>query len=172
MASNKMQRFGIFLFLIVIATSYFYSLNQSRPDAPSNLVYKTIDGRSLTLEQLHGKIVLVDFWSTTCKSCIQETPDLIALYKEFSPKGFEIISVAMSYDRPDMILKAAADLKIPYSIALDLDGKIAQAYGNISVTPTHFLIGPDGKILDEIVGTLDHTEFRDKIKTMLHKNMI
>ena len=172
MANKRMQHFGIFLLLIVVAISYFYNQNQNRPDVPADLVYKTIDGRSITLEQLRGKTVLVDFWSTSCKSCIKEMPDLIALHKEFSSKGLEIIGVAMPYDRPDMVLKAAEDLQIPYPVALDIDGEIIRAYGNVSVTPTHFLIAPDGKILDKIVGKIDMVKFRDRIKTMLHKNMI
>ncbi len=172
MANKRMQHFGIFLLLIVVAISFFYSQNQNRPDVPADLVYKTIDGRSITLEQLRGKTILVDFWSTSCKSCIKEMPDLIALHNEFSAKGFEIIGVAMPYDRPDMVLKAAEDLQIPYPVALDIDGEIIRAYGNVSVTPTHFLIAPDGKILDKIVGKIDMVKFRDRIKTMLHKNMI
>lgn len=172
MLKNKMHRFVFFLALVITTAGYFYSINLKRPDAPSDLVYKTIDGRSLTLEQLRGKTVLVDFWSTTCKSCLEEMPDLIALYNEFSTKGLEIIGVAMPSDRPDMVLKAAEDLTIPYPIALDIDGEITQAYGNVSVTPTHFLIAPDGKILDKIVGKIDMVKFRDRIKTMLHKNMI
>jgi len=169
MVNNKIR---IFLLLVLGAISFFYYQNQSRQDAPADLVYKAIDGRTLTLEQLRGKTVLVDFWSTSCKSCIKEMPDLIALHQEFSPKGLEIIGVTMPYDRPDMVLKAAKDLQIPYPIALDIDGEISQAYGDVSVTPTHFLIAPDGKILDKIVGALDPVKFRDRIKTMLHKNLI
>ena len=170
--NNKSLRPILFLILIALMAGFFYFQNQNRPDVPADLVYKTIDGRSLTLEQLRGKTVLVDFWSTTCKTCVEEMPDLIALHKEYSAKGFEIIGVAMPYDRPDMVLKAAEDLNITYPIALDVDGEITRAYGNVSVTPTHFLIAPDGKILDKIVGKIDMVKFRDRIKTMLHKNMI
>ncbi len=172
MSNKKIYRFSLFLLLSISAITFFYNQNQNRPDAPPDLVYKTIDGRSLTLEQLRGKTVLIDFWSTSCASCIKEMPDLIALHKEFSSKGLEIIGVAMPYDSPDMVLKAAKDLQVTYPIALDVEGEITRAYGNVSITPTHFLIAPDGKILDEIVGTLDLVKFRDRIKTMLHKNLI
>ena len=170
--NNKSLRPILFLILITFIAGFFYFQNQKRPDVPTDLVYKTIDGRSLTLEQLRGKTVLIDFWSTTCKSCVEEIPDLVALHKEFSAKGFEIIGVAMPYDRPDMVLKYAEDLKVSYPIALDIDGEITQAYGNVSVTPTHFLIAPDGKVLNKIVGKINIVKFRDKIKTMLHKNLI
>jgi len=172
MVNNKKLRFGLFLALIIASIAYFYYQNQNRPDAPSDLVYKTIDGQSLTLDQLRGKTVLIDFWSTTCKSCVEEIPNLIALYKELHPKGLEILGVAMPSDRPDMVLKAVKDLQIPYPIVIDIYGEIPQAYGDVSVTPTHFLIAPDGKILDKIVGKIDMVKFRDRIKTMLHKNII
>ncbi len=170
---NKIH-FPILAAMIIASLFYFYRGNKEftgDQNAPTDLTFKIIDGRQLSLEQYRGKPVLIDFWATSCTYCIQEMPDLVALYEELSTEGLEIIGVAMAYDRPDMVLKAAKDLKIPYPIALDIDGKIANAFGDVNVTPTHFLIAPDGKIVNRIDGTINIASIRNKIKTMLSKEI-
>ncbi|MFK8069159.1 MAG: TlpA family protein disulfide reductase [Gammaproteobacteria bacterium] len=165
--TKKLQvacKFLLITALIAIGLSYLYRNHQT---VPSDLTFKIIDGRQLSLEKYRGKLVLIDFWSTNCASCIKELPDLIALYNEFSLEGFEIIGVAMPYDRPDLILQSAEKHKIPYPVSLDLDGEITQAFGGVQFTPTHFLIAPDGKIVDHIIGTIDPVKLRDKIKSLL-----
>jgi len=171
-----MKKLQPLILVIIIASSlfYFYRNDQEftgNQNAPTDLTFKIIDGRQLSLEQYRGKPVLIDFWATSCAYCIQEMPDLVALYEELSTEGLEIIGVAMSYDRPDMVLKAAKDLKIPFPIALDIDGEVADAFGDVNVTPTHFLIAPDGKIVNRIDGTMNLAGIRNKIKTMLSKEI-
>ncbi len=164
--AKKSQTIKFILITAIILSGMTY-LYQNHQTAPSDISFKIIDGRKLSLEQYRGKPVLIDFWSTNCASCLKELPDLIALYNKFSHEGFEIIGVAMPYDRPDLILQSAEKHKIPYPVSLDIDGEIAQAFGGIQVTPTHFLISPDGNIVDHIIGTIDPVKLRNKIKSML-----
>lgn len=165
--SNKLQR--KFLFIVIIASliagiSFLY---RNTPAAPTDLTFKIIDGRQLTLEQYRGKPVLINFWATSCTYCIFEMPGLIKVYEELSDEGFEIIGVAMPYDSPDLVLKAVKDLGINFPIALDINGEAVKAFGGISATPMHFLISPDGKIAERIVGALHPDKLRAKVETML-----
>jgi len=131
------------------------------------LVGQTLDGRTLTLEQLRGKPVLVTFWATTCPSCIEEMPHLIELYRELNPKGLEIIGVAMTYDPPEQVRTLAKQRQIPYPIVLDAQGRIAREFDNVRLTPTTVLISPDGRIVHYRPGLLDLPKLRETIQEML-----
>ncbi len=131
------------------------------------LVGQTLDGRTVTLEQLRGKPVLVTFWATTCPACIEEMPHLIELYQELHPKGLELIGVAMSYDPPEQVRAMAQQRQIPYPIILDSRAQIARAFDNVRLTPTTVLISPEGRIVQYRLGPLDLPKLRETINALL-----
>jgi len=130
-----------------------------------NLV--TIDGEQLQLASLRGKPLLVVFWATTCPACIREVPHLVALYDELSPQGLEIIAIAMAYDPPNQVLTMRNARNIPYHVALDIHAEAARAFGNVRLTPTAFLIAPDGRIVQRKTGEMNMAKLRQKILGML-----
>ena len=111
--------------------------------------------------------MLVTFWATTCAGCAKEMPHLVTLYEEFAPQGLEIISIAMSYDPPNQVLEMTKRKQIPYPIALDIDGSVANAFGNVTLTPTSFLIAPDGTIVKHKIGKMDMKKIKDYVIAML-----
>ena len=127
----------------------------------------TIDGEKLELANLRGKPLLLTFWATSCYLCLKEIPHLIELYDELSPQGLEIIGIAMSYDKPSNVLSMRKARGIPYPVALDIDGAAAQAFGNIRLTPTSFLVAPDGRIVFQKLGEMNMTTLRENILTLL-----
>ena len=127
----------------------------------------TIDGRRFDAGVLEGRPLLVTFWSTTCVVCLREMPDLEALYRRLSPHGFEILAVAMPWDPPDEVVRLARARALPYPVALDVTGAIARAFGDVSVTPTHFLVGPGGEIAFRSTGALDFPELDERLRSML-----
>jgi peroxiredoxin len=137
-------------------------------DSP-DITLLTIDGEELPLASLRGKPLLLTFWATSCPGCIKEMPHLIELYEELSPQGLEIIGVAMSYDKPSHVLSMRKARNIPYPVALDIHGAAAQAFGNVRLTPTSFLIAPDGRIIFQKIGEMDIPKLRNNILTMLQQ---
>ena len=137
-------------------------------DSP-DITLLTIDGAELPLASLRGKPLLLTFWATSCPGCIKEMPHLIELYKELSPQGLEIIGIAMRYDKPSHVLSMRKARKIPYPVALDIDGAAAQAFGNVRLTPTSFLIAPDGRIVSQKIGEMDMPKLRNTILGMLKR---
>ena len=127
----------------------------------------TIDGRSFDSTAVEGRPVLVTFWSTTCLVCLREMPDLEAFYRRLAPHGFEIIAVSMPWDPPDEVVRLARARGLPYPVALDVNGAIASAFGDVSVTPTHFLIDPGGEVALHRTGALDFAELGDRVRSML-----
>lgn len=127
----------------------------------------TLDGSKLALRDLRGKPVLVTFWATTCPGCIKEMPHLIDLHNEYGPRGFKLIGISMPYDPPNQVFELVKRRGLPYTIAFDIQGEATRAFGNIRLTPTTFLIAPDGRIVQHTIGDLDITALRARIEAML-----
>ena len=150
---------------LAIAGALVYAL-MDKASAPA-ATFTTLEGKPIVLDQLHGKIVLVNFWATSCPGCVKEMPDLIKTYNQYKDKGFVVVAVAMSYDPPNYVANFAQTRQLPFPVALDVNGEHARAFGNVQVTPTSFLIGKDGSILEQTLGDLDF----DKLKVLLDKEL-
>lgn len=157
------------LTLLSVTVVAIVMLAPDRSRAPG-ITFPLLDGRQLSLSSLSGRPVLVTFWATTCVECRKEMPELMALYRELSVRGFEMIAVAMPYDPPNRVLELSEQLQIPYPVALDIEGKAVQAFGDIPGTPSAFLISPEGRIVMRHTGALDLTALREQILTLLPVN--
>ena len=143
---------------------------RSERGAPA-VTFTTLAGKPVTPRELQGKVVLVNFWATSCPVCARELPELIATYQTYAPRGFEIIAVAMPYDRPDWVVDYARRRELPFTVALDFDGTINRAFGGIEATPTAFLIDKRGKIVGRTVGQPDFAELRMRIQRELDREI-
>jgi peroxiredoxin len=128
---------------------------------------ETLKQQNISIQQLKGKPALVVFWATSCPGCIKEMPHLVELYHQLHHKGLEIVGVAMQYDVQEQIEKLVKLRNIPYPITHDSNGKIAQAFGDVKLTPTTFLINPDGNIVRQKIGDIDFAKLRSDIELML-----
>jgi thiol-disulfide isomerase/thioredoxin len=137
------------------------------PRVPPETEFVLLDGNKLTLASLRGRPVLVSFWATTCAPCVEELPDLIKLYQEWQPRGFELIAVAMPYDPPIRVQEFVKQRAVPYPVALDVQGKITSAFGGVPYVPTAFVIAPDGKTELNYTGRLDIAKARRIISRYL-----
>lgn len=159
-----------FAVLLVAVLAYVWFTPSGLKQAPAMNV-TTLQGQSMSLGSLEGRPVLVNFWATTCPGCIEEIPHLVDLYKEFSPGGLEIIAIAMEYDPEDQVRTMAAQKNLPYPVAMDRNGSAAQAFGGVSLTPSTFLIDPQGRIVQYKLGSFSDAEMkalRQRIAAMLN----
>ena len=160
---------SLFAIVLLVTLGYIWFVTAG-PKASPDIKLVTIDGKQLQLASLRGKPLLVTFWATTCPGCIREIPHLIELYEELSPRGLEIIGIAMDYDPPNLVLAMRTAKNIPYPIALDINAKAARAFGNVSLTPTSFLIAPDGRIVYQKQGEMRMQKLRQDILDMLQSS--
>lgn len=130
-------------------TAYF-SLNQ-HSSAPE-VTFLGIKGEQITPASLRGKVVMVNFWATSCSTCVKEMPQMVDTYNKFKDKGLEFVAVAMKEDPPNYVLNFAETRQLPFKVALDVKGDAAKAYGNVAMTPTTFVIDKDGRIIKRYVG--------------------
>lgn len=160
---------AVLVIALLTALAWLWFSPSGLQKAPA-LSFKNVAGQPMSLSQLQqqGRPVLVTFWATSCPGCIKEMPHLIEMYHELEPRGLEIIGVAMAYDPPNHVMKMREEKDIPYPIVLDIDSEIARAFGDVKLTPTHFLIDPRGRIVHHKIGELDMDMVRTRILAMLN----
>ena len=124
------------------------------PATAPDVVFRTLSGETLALRAAAGP-TLVSFWSTSCRVCLHEMPELARLHAEHAPRGFALIAVAMPHDRPDAVLELAEARGWSFPVALDIDGTVLAAFEPVPGTPTSFLIDADGTVLERRVGPVD-----------------
>jgi thiol-disulfide isomerase/thioredoxin len=108
------------------------------------------DGQSLSLDELHGKVVLLNFWASWCKECRPEMPLLERIHREFAPRGLAVIGINARESR-ETVRRYAKELELGFPLVLDPDGKIAAGYGVVAL-PTTFLVARDGRAIALGVG--------------------
>ncbi|MDP3585847.1 MAG: TlpA disulfide reductase family protein [Thiobacillus sp.] len=143
---------------LAIVGALVYAL-MDKPGAPAS-TFTTLEGQTLSLDELRGKVVLVNFWATSCPGCVKKMPDMVEVYREYKDRGFEIIAVAMSYDPPNYVQSFVQTRQLPFPVALDVTGEHARAFGDVQLTPTTFIIGKDGRILEHRLGDIDFVRLR------------
>lgn len=158
------------LWLLLVSAFGFWLWQNAQPRMAPERTFKTITNQNVSLSDLRGKPVMVTFWATDCPACIKEIPHLIDLYRQFHKRGLEIIAIAMYYDPPSHVVEMSKLKQIPYHIALDLRAEHSKAFGDVMVTPTTFLISPQGKIILHKTGMFDMTTMKGKIEDFLTKN--
>ena len=135
--------------LAVGGTGY---LAVSSKKAAPDVTFTGLNGDKISSQSLRGKVVMVNFWATSCTTCVHEMPQMVATYNKYKDQGLEFVAVAMSYDRADYVLNYSETRKLPFKVALDTTGALANAFGDVKLTPTTFVIDKQGNILKRYVG--------------------
>jgi len=155
LARQRASLFVTFAAAILLAGLLAWGLPGGRHEAAPDVTFELLDGRRQALADWRGHVVLVNFWATTCAPCIEELPELRALYQRWNGYGLEMVGVAMPYDPPSYVQSFQQRHALPYPIALDVAGTVTRAFRHVQAVPTSFLIGADGTMLYEHVGRLD-----------------
>ena len=142
-----------------------YELNSAPMAPPSSFVM--LDGSKQDTSSFKGKVTLVNFWATSCVTCVAEMPRIISTYEKYAPKGFDTIAVAMSYDPPAYVVNFAQTRALPFSVAIDNTGAVAKAWGDVKLTPTTFIVNKRGEIVKRYVGEPNFTELHQLIEELL-----
>lgn len=162
---KSQHRLILFALTLIVGLFVINWLNSSSGIRPE-LSFTDIDGQQHSMSQYAGKPILLTFWATDCPGCIQEMPDLVALYDEYAKQGLVMIEVAMAYDSLDHIKAMRDERKLPFIITWDNKSEIALAFDNVRVTPTHFLIAPEGDIVMRKIGNISLDYMHDKLQKM------
>lgn len=151
---------------LVLGGAAFLSGCSGAQAAPES-TFVLLDGSQKTTADLKGKVTLVNFWATSCVSCVAEMPKLIATHNKYQAQGYDTLAVAMSYDQPAYVVNFAKTRQLPFKVAIDNTGAAAKAWGDVQLTPTTFLVNKRGQIVKQFVGEPDFTALHQLIEKLL-----
>jgi peroxiredoxin len=126
-----------------------------------------LDGSKKTTADLKGKVTLVNFWATSCVTCVAEMPKVISTYNKYKSQGYDTLAVAMSYDPPSYVVNYTETRKLPFKVAIDNTGAVAKAWGDVQLTPTTYLVNKRGEIVKQYVGEPDFAALHQLIEKLL-----
>ncbi len=139
------------------------SSGRSAPDTR----FVLLDGSQTSTQALRGKVFLINFWATSCISCVAEMPKLVQTHQQFKARGFETLAVAMSYDPPAYVVNFSQSRQLPFMVAIDNTGAVAKAWGDVRITPTTYLVDKRGQIVKQYVGEPDFSDLHKLIDKLL-----
>ncbi len=141
------------ILVVVVAVIGYFSL--SGKDSAPEVSFTSLTGEKVSMQDLRGKVVMVNFWATSCATCVKEMPQMVETYNKYKDKGLDFVAVAMSYDPPNYVLNYAETRQLPFKVALDTKGDLAQSFGDVKLTPTTFVIDKQGRIIKRYLGEPD-----------------
>ena len=121
---------------------------------------KKLNGEDLDWGQYHGQVVLVDFWATWCKPCIEMMPELQKLHDKYSSQGLTVLGISIDEDK-DLAKKVGKFItkrKISYPIMLDVNENPAWEAFHVPAIPATYLIDPQGQIVAQWIGKFDYQQ--------------
>ena len=127
----------------------------------------TVEGTPFSLQQLRGKVVLVNFWATWCEPCVTEMPSLQRLRDELAASGFEVLAVNYQ-EGPARISSFTQKMNLTLPVVRDTDGSVARAWG-ARIFPASYLLDRSGHIRHALSGGADWTSppLTSTIRTLL-----
>ena len=121
-------------------------------EAAPDVGFTLLDGSRSSIGALRGSVVLVNFWATSCATCIQEMPLLAGTQRKYQPRGLRTLAVAMQYDPPASVAHFAETRALPFGVVIDNTGVVAREFGDVKLTPTTVLLDRRGAIARRWVG--------------------
>ncbi len=141
-------------------------VRQEKKPAP-NFALQLPDGSALAVEDLRGKVVMVDFWASWCQPCRDEAPALAQVYREYRERDVEFVGVNL-WDNPGDAELFLQQQGHEYPNGIDADGKIAISYG-VRGIPEKFFINRNGEIARKFTGPMNPGLLRQALDALLEE---
>ena len=156
------------MLLVVAAATFSMAVSgckkQQSVGSFANVEMKSLEDKDVSVDDYHGKVVLVNFWATWCDPCRVEIPWLIEMQQKYGARGFTVLGIAMDEEGKPVVAPFVAKerytvngekLPMNYPIVVGNE-KVAEKFGGLLGYPTSILISRDGKILKRTTGLIDY----------------
>ena len=148
------------------------AVRHDRPPLPRagypapDFTLETLDGKTVTLSDLHGQVVLINFWATWCPPCRAEMPAIQQVYDEYRGRGFTVLAVNQR-ESQGRVAAFMDELDLTFPVPLDRDGRVSARY-RVNALPSTFFVDTSGIIRDVMIGgPMARTFIESQITTML-----
>jgi thiol-disulfide isomerase/thioredoxin len=162
---NLQHKAQVMLLTVLAAASLMFP---ARADVGDAAKFKAVllDGKAISLDQLKGKVVMVNFWATWCPTCRVEMPQWQKLYDAYKDKGFELIAVSIDDDEK-LLRQVSKERGFSFPIAWRWDDKADDNFGDIIGTPTLYVVDKSGKVAWMKRGRVTYAQLQDVIDPLL-----
>lgn len=143
--------------------------NNANTQPAPDVQFAKLDGGSLRLTELRGRVVVLNFWATWCIPCRSEIPALSAMQKTMEGEGLTVVGVSYD-DTPELIQEFQKDLKQEYTVVLG--GKDVGSQLPASPLPTTYIIDRQGQIRERFIGERSQSAFEAVIKPLLQEGVV
>jgi peroxiredoxin len=126
------------------------TMGETAPDFTLNNMH----GDEVSLSDLRGKVVLVNFWATWCPPCRQEMPSMEELYQHFSGQDFEMLAINVEANGPEAVTTFLENKSHSFPILFDPQAEAQRLY-NVSKYPETFVVDRNGNVVEHVVGAID-----------------
>ena len=135
----------------------------------SSIRVKDLDGRTISLSDYKGRVIILNFFATWCPPCREEIPDFIELQKDFGGRGLTIVGISLDTEPPDEVRRFSRERGINFMVlyAGDQSQALADRVGGIRGIPTSLLIGRDGNVRRKVVGVAPKSQWAKDITPLL-----
>jgi peroxiredoxin len=129
----------------------------------------TLDGSSYTMEDLKGRVVLVNVWATWCPPCVIEMPGFQRVYDDYRDRGFLVLGVSRDQGDPARVRAFLEEKKITYPVAMAADADLG-GLTDVTTLPTSFLIDREGRVRHTVEGLFVGPTLRLAVRRLLEEN--
>jgi cytochrome c biogenesis protein CcmG, thiol:disulfide interchange protein DsbE len=141
---------------------------RARDASVPHFTVQTLDGATISMDSLRGKVVLVNVWATWCAPCRVEMPLLEATWQRHRAAGLVLLGASVDRGDPDDVRAFVTSRNITYPIAIVGDDVI-RALGGVFGYPTSVLIGRDGRIMHRVMGPIGPVSLEPAIRRAIRE---
>ena len=131
----------------------------------SQVTVNQLDGQSIDLQSLRGKVLLVNYWATWCPYCRHEMPAMEKFYQDYKARGFEILAVSID-DDPAKVAVFMRKEGYHFPVAMSAPA-LNSVIGKVSTVPTSFLIDKQGRVRKKISGQVHYARLEELVEPLL-----
>ncbi len=158
-----------FLVLLVVLTGCGSGDTTSSHGRAPDFSLPTHTGDTFTLSDHAGSVIVVNFWATWCKPCVDEMPEFVELQEEYGANRLQFVGISVDQRGFEAIKPFAERMSINYPLVV-ADSDVIEKYGGVSVIPTTFIVGKGGQIRDKIIGRTTRTELMSVVRGLLEES--
>ena len=166
-AMMKLAGFLLAFLLFVVSSSC--TSEPPRGDDPQkapNFALATADGKTVELEELKGRVVVINFWATWCSPCRAEIPGMLEVYEKYKGDGLEIVGISLDRGGWKTVAPFVERMGINYPVVLG-GGEVVRKYGGVQAIPTTFIVDKGGYVVNGHMGYLSKEDLEEMVKGLL-----
>ena len=132
------------------------------PVPVADIAMQTLDGRTLSTHDWHGKVTLVNYWATWCGPCREEIPDLIELQARY-PDQLQVVGISTDEGDPANVAAFARAVGMNYPVVMATP-ELNRQFPGVFALPTSFIVDPQGRIVQTHIGLVSPAVFEQEVR--------